>query len=162
MRLITIGLQMAVAAVWVLSGLGPAHAAERERIRCGGNHHIAIEDLDMSPDPVNRGDRIQDWRIRVRVDGSGECDTLFEIREKPGDAVVARGERHALRPGVNEITLPAAQGYRFNKHETCFQVLADIENTRKAVDSKEQFCARERDNGKRYSMRERGDRPVPR
>jgi len=157
MRLITIIVQLVVLS----ADFGSAWAADRSRISCGKNHHISIEDLDMSPDPINRGDRVQNWRIKVRVDGSGECDTFFEIREKPGDTVVARGDRHLLHPGVNEIVLPAAQGYRFNKHETCFQVLADIERTRKAIDTKESFCARERENGKRFSMRERGDRPVP-
>jgi hypothetical protein len=98
--------------------------------------------------------------VRVHVDGSGECDTLFEIREKPGNTVVARGTTHVLRPGDNEIVIPVAQGYRFKRNETCFQVLANIENTRKAIDTKEQFCAREHD--RRYSLRERGDRPVPR
>src|ERR1043165_6567028 len=98
MRL-TIIVQLVVLVL--CAGFGSAWAAERDHISCGKNHHIAIEDLDMSPDPVNRGERVQTWRIRVRVDGSGECDTLFEIREKPGDAVVARGERHLLRPGVN-------------------------------------------------------------
>lgn len=159
MRIIIMIFQL--AALVLGAGFGSAWAAERERISCGKNHHIAIEDLDMSPDPVNRGERLKSWRIRIRVDGSGECDTLFEIREKPGDAVVARGERNLLHPGVNEIVLPAAQGYRFNKHETCFQVLADIERTRKAIDSKERFCAHERENGKRFSMREGGDRPLP-
>ncbi|HEY1266139.1 MAG TPA: hypothetical protein VGH16_02705 [Candidatus Binatia bacterium] len=148
-------------AALVLSGFGFAHAAERGRVHCGGNHRISIEDLDMSPDPVNRGERVQNWRLKVHVDGSGECDTLFEIREKPGDTVVARGATHVLRPGENEIVIPAAQGYRFKRNETCFQVLANIENTRKPIDTKEKFCARGRDDGKRYSMRERGDRPVP-
>ncbi|HEY6199534.1 MAG TPA: hypothetical protein VI231_13055 [Candidatus Binatia bacterium] len=160
MRLITIIVQLVVLVL--SAGFGSALAADRDRISCGKNHRISIEDLDMSPDPINRGDRVQNWRIKVHVDGSGECDTLFEIREKPGDTVVARGGRHLLHPGVNEIVIPAAQGYRFNKHETCFQVLADIERTRKAIDTKESFCARERENGKRFSMRERGDRPVPR
>jgi hypothetical protein len=157
-RVVTIVVQVLILAVWVAS---VAFGAERERVFCGKNHHIAIEDLDMSPDPLNRGERVQNWRIRVRVDGSGECDTLFEIREKGSDAVVARGSRHVLHPGVNEITLPGGQGYRMSRHEHCFQVLADIENTRKHVDSKETFCARERDSGKRFSMRERGDRPMP-
>jgi hypothetical protein len=146
----------------ILSGFGLARAAERGGMRCGGNHHIAIEDLDMSPDPLNRGDRVQNWRIKVRVDGSGECDTLFEIREKSGNTVVARGARHVLHPGVNEVVIPGGQSYRMSKHEHCFTVLADIENTRKPVDSKEQFCARQGDNGKRFTMREHGDRPMPR
>ncbi len=153
---------LSIAALVLTAGFGSARAADRGGIRCGGNHHIAIEDLDMSPDPVSRGERVQNWRIRVRVDGSGECDTLFEIRENGGNTVVARGGRHVLHPGVNEITLPGGQGYRMSRHEHCFQVLADIGNTRKPVDSKETFCAREKDNGKRFSMRERGDRPVPR
>lgn len=89
------------------------------------------------------------------------CDTVFEIREKPGDDVAKSG-RHVLHSGVNEIVLQGAEGYRFRKKEHCFEVPADIERTRRPIDAKEQFCARESANGKRFSMRERGDRPVAR
>lgn len=159
MRLVTVVVQILILTVWAAS---LAYGAERDRAFCGKNHHIAIEDLDMSPDPVNRGESVQRWRIRVRVDGSGECDTTFEVREKPGNTVVARGGRHVLRPGVNEIVLQPVQGYRFRRNEHCFEVLADIERTRRALDAKERFCARESANGKRFSMRERGDRPMNR
>lgn len=158
-RVVTVVVQVLILAVWVAS---VAFGAERERVFCGKNHHIAIEDLDMSPDPVNRGEAVQRWRVRVRVDGSGECDTTFEVREKPGNTVVARGGRHVLHPGVNEIVLQPVQSYRFRRNEHCFEVLADIERTRRALDAKERFCARESANGKRFSMRERGDRPANR
>ena len=161
MRIVTIIIQIIILAVWALSvTFGWAQAGER--VFCGKNHHISIQDLDMSPDPINRGERIKQWRIKVNVDGSGECDTVFEIREKPGNDLVARGGRHVLHAGTNEIVLNGSEGYRFRKKEHCFEVLADIERTRRAVDAKEQFCARERENGKRFSMRERGDRPVGR
>jgi len=160
MKMVTVIVQLLILAVWAFS---LAIGAEREgRAFCGKNHRIAIEDLDMSPDPINRGERVKNWRLKVRVDGSGECDTVFEIREKPGDQVVARGVRHALHPGVNEIVLQGAEGYRFRRNEHCFEVLADIERTRRALDAKERFCARQNANGNRFSMRERGDRPVPR
>ena len=163
MRIITVIVQILILTVWALSvTFGWSVAAERERVFCGKNHHISIQDLDMSPDPINRGERVKQWRIRVNVDGSGECDTVFEIREKPGDDVVAQGGRHVLHSGVNEIVLQGAEGYRFRRKEHCFEVLADIERTRRPVDAKEQFCARESANGKRFSMRERGDRPVAR
>ncbi len=152
------------AAVWALSSPHPiTGAAERDRrALCGKDHHISIQDLDMSPDPVGRGERVQRWRIKVRVDGSGECETTFEIREKPGDDIVARGGRRALRPGVNEIVLDGAEGYRFRKQEHCFQVLVDIQRTPKAVDAKERFCARDTGGGKHWSMRERHDAPIRR
>lgn len=153
---------LAVAAALSLAGNGAA--AERDRrIYCGKQHHISIQDLDMAPDPINRGERVKRWRIRVHVDGSGECETTFEIREKPGSDVVARGGRRALHPGVNEIVLDGAEGYRFRRREHCFQVLVDIEQTRKAIDAKEKFCAREMGpNGRRWSMREHHDAPVRR
>lgn len=143
---------------------GGAWAADRDRrtIFCGKNHHINIEDLDISPDPIGRNDRVRQWRVKVRVDGTGECETTFEIRENPGDQVVARGARRVLRPGVNNITLDAVERYRFQKREHCFEVLADIEQTRRPVDAAERFCARQSANGQRWSMRERGDRPVGR
>jgi hypothetical protein len=159
-------LWIVLAAAWAVTSPHPtAGAAERDRDRrafCGKSHHISIQDLDMSPDPLSRGERVQRWRIKVRVDGSGECETTFEIRERPGNDVVARGGRRALRPGVNEIVLDGAEGYRLRRKEHCFEVLADIERTRRAVDAAERFCAHETANGKRWSMRERGDAPIRR
>jgi hypothetical protein len=152
------------AAVWALTSPHPgAGAAERDRRAfCGKNHHISIQDLDMAPDPINRGERVQRWRISVRVDGSGECETTFEIREKPGNDVVARGSRRTLKPGINEIVLDGAEAYRLRRKEHCFEVLADIERTRRSVDAAQRFCAHETANGKRWSMRERGDAPIRR
>jgi hypothetical protein len=145
-----------VAGLWLY-----AEAEAGERAFCGKNHRINITDLDMSPDPLERGQRVKRWRITVEVDGTGECETTFEIREKPGRDVVARGGRRVLRPGKNEIQLEPDGKYRFRNREHCFEVLADIERTRRAIDAREGFCARESDNG-RWTMRERGDRPVRR
>src|SRR4051812_979841 len=89
MKIITMLIQVFILVVWAISVAFGANAAERSRVFCGKNHRIAIEDLDMSPDPINRGERVKQWRVRVRVDGSGECETTFEVREQPGNDVVA-------------------------------------------------------------------------
>ncbi|MBI4528618.1 MAG: hypothetical protein HY695_32890 [Deltaproteobacteria bacterium] len=148
-----IGL-LAIAAFALIAA--DAWAANRH-VRCGKRHKLSIVDLDMSPDPVEQGKRVHEWRVKVRVDGDGECETLLEIRERPGDDVAGRAVARVLRPGINNIEIEAAKGYRFRAREHCFQVLADIAQTRKPVDAARRFCARETRHGRRWTMRERGD-----
>lgn len=155
-RVILIGMFGGLAVLWL-----DIDAEAGERVFCGRNHHINITDLDMAPDPLERGQRANRWRITVEVDGTGECETTFEIREKPGRDLVARGGKRVLKPGRNVIQLEPDQKYRLSKREHCFEVLADIERTRKPIDSREAFCAREAGQN-RWSMKERGDRPIRR
>jgi hypothetical protein len=155
-RRILIGLLGALAVLWLY-----VDAEAGERVFCGKNHRINITDLDMAPDPLDRGQRVKRWRITVEVDGTGECETTFEIREKPSRDLVARGGKRVLKPGRNEIELTPDQKYRFSKREHCFEVLADIERTRKPIDAREAFCAREAGQN-HWSMKERGDRPIQR
>jgi hypothetical protein len=151
---------LSAAALWgfVQSEL---EAAPR-RIACGKGHRLSIVDLDMSPDPVNKGERIRAWRLTVKVDGSGECDTVFQIREQGGDRLVGQEMKRLLKPGINEIEFPAREVFRFRDREHCFEVIADIEGTKKRVDAGRRFCAREVRGGNRWSMKEPGDRPVGR
>ena len=73
----------------------------------------------------------------------------------------SKGPGRVLKPGINRVQLEPDGKYRFRAREHCFEVLADIERTRKPVDSREGFCAREKDGG-RWTMKERGDRPIKR
>ncbi|MGH7767054.1 MAG: hypothetical protein ACREQP_06335 [Candidatus Binatia bacterium] len=155
-RQFLIGMFGAVAVLWLYIDAGAG-----ERIYCGKNHNLVITDLDMTPDPVERGQQVKLWRVSVQVDGSGECETNFELREKPTRELVAQKNNRILKPGLNRVQLEPDGKYRFRAREHCFEVLADIERTRKPVDSREGFCARETANG-RWSLKERGDRPIKR
>jgi len=130
-----------------------AKGAERGRFGCLRGDRIQIQDLDLSPDPIIEGQRIQAWRVRLRFDGKRECETEIEIRE--GGEVIGRTHRFNLRPGINEIEVQPIERFRFQGREHCFTVVADLEGTRRDVDAARRFCARQRSS---WSMREPGDR----
>jgi hypothetical protein len=127
--------------------------ADYGRFGCRRGDRIQIQDLDLAPDPIMEGQRIRAWKVRIRFDGSRECETEIEVRE--GGDVVARARRIHLRPGVNEIEVPPVESYRFHGREHCFNVIADLEGTRSEVDANRRFCARQRMS---WSLREPGDR----
>jgi hypothetical protein len=141
-----------------LSLLGSAWDAEsaERRNACRRGERVRIQDLDVSPDPLVEGQRIKGWRVRVQFDGNRECETEIEIRE--GNDVVARERNFTLRPGVNETQIPPLENYRFHRGEHCFEVVVDLEGTRRQVDADRRFCARQRPA---WSMRERDDRGRP-
>jgi hypothetical protein len=135
----------------LLGSAWEAESAER-RNACRSGDRIRIQDLDVAPDPLIEGDRIKGWRVRVRLDGNRQCETEIEIRE--GNEVVAQGD-YNLRPGINEIQLKPLEKYRFHRGEHCFEVVVDLEGTRRKVDADRRFCAKQRPA---WSMRERDDR----
>jgi hypothetical protein len=129
-------------------------AAPKGRVRCGVGHRIRILHLDVSPDPIARGEKIERFRGVVQLDGIGECDTFFELRGESGDDVVAQGVKKTLRPGKNQIEFRPIGQYRFRAPEHCFEVFADIAGHRRAVDAARRFCVREISRqGRRWSMR---------
>jgi len=151
-------LMTAFLGVLLLATVIDATAAERRRGRCEGSHKVAITDLDMSPDPITEGQRVRRWRVRLRVDSNGECDTVIEIREKPGNELVAREREYRLRPGINEVELEPQERYRFEGKQRCFVVLVDIAGTRRPIDAGRHFCASHRPSY--WTMREEGDERI--
>jgi hypothetical protein len=119
---------------------------------CRRGDRIAIQDLDVSPDPLVEGQRIRAWKVRVKLDGNRDCNTEIEIRE--GGETVGRVRRTTLRPGITEIDVQPTERYRFQGREHCFNVVVDLDGTRREVDSARRFCAQQRPS---WSMRERGD-----
>jgi hypothetical protein len=131
-----------------------AFAADSRRGNaCRRGDGIRIQDLDMSPDPVIEGQRIREWKVRVRFDGRRECETDIVIRQ--GENNVGRLRNYHLRPGVNEITVPAADSFRMRGREYCFNVQVDLDGSRQRVDADRRFCAGQKTM---WSMREPGDR----
>ncbi|HWP58255.1 MAG TPA: hypothetical protein VNL14_10235 [Candidatus Acidoferrales bacterium] len=119
---------------------------------CGRDVRVQVTDLDMSPDPVSEGQRVRAWKVRLRADERTRCDTVLQIRERPGNELVGRERLSRLRGGVNEIEIEPVEGYRFSRDEHCFVVLANIEGTGRPVDAARRFCAR-RISGKRWTLR---------
>jgi len=126
---------------------------ERDRfVSCGRSHRLQIVDLDVAPDPIAQRQRIDQWRVRLRADASGECQTVLRIQESVGKQLVAEDRVFRLRPGMNDIVMDPAGGYGFSQAQHCYQVIADIEGTRQTIDAARDFCARQRADG-RWSMR---------
>jgi len=120
-------------------------------VYCGGSHRLRVVDLDISPDPIAEGQRINRWFVRLRGDASGECRTVIRSRDESGE-VGGRERVYGLRPGINEIEIEPLERYRFSRSEHCFDVVADIAGTGRRVDAERRFCARQI-AGRRWSMR---------
>ena len=146
---------LVVALLGLMSIVVPSigEGADYGRFGCRRGDRIEIQDLDLSPDPIMEGQRIRSWKVRLRFDGTRECETEIEVRE--GGDVVARTRRVNIRPGVNEIEVPPVERYRLHGQEHCFVVVADLEGTRRNIDAARRFCARQRMG---WSLREPGDR----
>jgi hypothetical protein len=134
-----------------------AAAADRGRGgSCRRGERLNIQDLDMSPDPVIEGQRIRAWKVRINFAGSRDCDTDIVVRE--GNNVVAHARDYKMRPGVNEVEIPAADNFRFRGRELCFNVQVDLDGSRQQIDADRRFCARQRTV---WTMREPEDRGRP-
>src|SRR3990172_5250544 len=97
-RIIT-SLGVGFLALTLIGVPSAAKGAELGRAGCLRGDRILIQDLDLSPDPIIEGQRLEAWRVRLRFDGRRECETEIEIRE--GREVVGRTRRLSLRPGIN-------------------------------------------------------------
>jgi hypothetical protein len=152
MRIFKTTLLWGALGAMLITGGANVSAAERGR-GCRGGDRIRIQDLDVAPDPLIEGQRIRSWKVQLRLEGNRECETEITIRE--GNDLVGQGRRVTLRPGINEIDISPAGAYRFRGREHCFDVLVDLEGTRRRVDSDRRFCAQQRPS---WSLREPGDR----
>ena len=153
MALLKKALLAGLAGVLVMSLVSDATGGERWRGSCRRGDNLKIADLDMSPDPIVHGQPIRQWKVQIRLEGNRECETRIAIRE--GNDPVGREREYLLRPGMNDIEIQPVEGYRFRRKEHCFEVLVDLEGTRRRVDADRRFCARQRPG---WSMREPDDR----
>lgn len=114
---------------------------------CGRNTNLRVVDLGISPDPVGENQEIRSWRVELRADSDGECATTVQIQERPGNTIVGTKRIYYLRPGLNTITVQPDRRYRMSQARHCFTVIADIEETSRAVDASGNFCAQKQGNG---------------
>jgi len=138
----------------VIAGLALQSCAvvDDRQVTCGGNHRLQIADLGMTPDPITEGQRLSRFFVRLRADGSGECRTVIRVREQGEKDLVGQERVYVLRPGINEIVIEPYERYRFSRNEHCFEVLADIAGTARAVDAARRFCASQI-AGRRWTMK---------
>jgi len=111
----------------------------RERGMMGerGMGPLFVEELEIYPDPALPGQEIQ-FRIRLRNDGRPIRGT---VRIQDRDQVVAQADEFPLPRGSTELQLGRSR-YAFQRSDTCFTVLVDVERTPFPVDAARKFCAR--------------------
>ena len=134
-------------------------AADRGRGGCQRGERLHIQDLDMSPDPLVEGRRVSAWRVRIQFEGRRECQTDVLVRE--GNNIVGHVRNYNMRPGVNQIEVPARESFRFRGRELCLNVQVDLDGSRQQVDADRRFCARQQNKHSSrtmWSMREGDDR----
>jgi hypothetical protein len=125
---------------------------------CQRGDKLTIQDLDMAPDPLVEGQRLRVWKVRVNLAGQRDCETDVIVRE--GNNIVGQARNFRMRPGINELEIPAVESYRYTGREHCFNVQVDLDGSRQQVDAARRFCARQRTM---WSMREADDRrPITR
>lgn len=98
---------------------------------------LSVDDLEMYPDPVMPG---QDIRFTVKLRNDGR-PIRGDIRIQDGDQTVARIDNVAIPRGLTEYQFPRGQ-YSFQRFDTCFTVIVDVDRTPYPVDAKRQFCAK--------------------
>jgi hypothetical protein len=133
-------------------GEGRVERRDSRAVYCGAEHRLHVADLDMTPDPIAQGERVRTWRVRLRSDGTGECQTTLRVRERSDGDIVGRARVYYLRPGLNTIEFDPLESYRFHRREHCFEVIGDIAGTGRPVDAARTFCARQI-AGNRWSLR---------
>jgi hypothetical protein len=141
----------ALAALSLISFQGCVIQDSDNWASCARGHRLQVVDLDMSPDPVADGQRINQFRVSLRSDGADDCATYLQIRETEGNDLIATERVYRLRPGINQIRIEPDGRYRFSRQEHCFNVIANIENNSRPVDTARRFCARQV-GGKRWSL----------
>lgn len=97
-----------------------AQTRPRDWVECSPPHRMRILDLDMTPDPVRQGSRVETWKVTLQSDRNGECQTTIEVRDR--DQLAGAGRAVRIRPGRAVYTLPAAPGYRLQGQDHCLIV----------------------------------------
>jgi hypothetical protein len=98
---------------------------------------LSVEDLAMYPDPAFPGQEVG-FSVRLRNDGR---PVRGDIRIQDGDQTVTRVENVAIPAGLMEYQFPRGR-YTFQRFDTCFTVVVDVDRTPYSVDAERQFCVK--------------------
>ena len=98
---------------------------------------LYVEELEIYPDPAIPGQEIQ-FKIRLRNDGR---PIRGNVRIQDRDQLVAQVENFPIPRGYTEFQFSRSR-YIFQRFDTCFTVLVDVERTPYPVDASRKFCAK--------------------
>jgi hypothetical protein len=101
-----------------------------------GVGRLYVEELLMSPDPVTPGQEVR-FMVRLRNDGR---PMRGNIRIQDRDQVVVQTDSVGIPRGLTDFQLPRSQ-YTFQRMDTCFTVLVDVDRTPYPVDASKEYCA---------------------
>ena len=120
-------------------------------VECTPPHNMTIVDLDMVPDPVAVGQRVQAWRVTLQSDRNGECNTRLQVRDQ--NQMAGQETYQVIRPGRATYEIQATRQYRFHAQDPCFRVLVSLGNTFTPIDAQRDFCARTSLGSGQWSLR---------
>jgi hypothetical protein len=98
---------------------------------------LYVQEMEMYPDPATPGQEIR-FRVRLRNDGR---PIRGHIRIQDRNQLIAQVENVSIPRGTTEFQFSPSL-YIFQRFDTCFTVLVDVERTPYPVDSPREFCAK--------------------
>ena len=97
---------------------------------------LSVEGLRMNPDPASPGEEVR-FEVKIKNDGK---QVRGDIRIQDSDQVVIQTDTINIPRGVTKFDLPRAR-YSFQRMDTCFTVIVDVDRTSHEVDASEEYCA---------------------
>ena len=120
---------------WSMSDRGIV--SDRGVVSDRGIGPLRVEELEISPDPAIPGQEIQ-FKVKLRNDGR---PIRGNVRIQDRDQLVAQVENFPIPRGYTEFQFSRSR-YIFQRFDTCFTVLVDVERTAYPVDASRKFCAK--------------------
>ncbi len=121
---------------WVPIGMATDFCPESSRRDRHRRVKLSVERLWMTPDPASPG---QEVSFEVRIKNHGR-QIKGNIRIQDSDQVVVQTGTIRIPRGVSNFKLPNGQ-YTFQRMDTCFTVMVDVDRTSHQIDATEEYCA---------------------
>lgn len=97
---------------------------------------LSVEGLQMKPDTASPGEEVR-FSVKIKNDGK---QLKGNIRIQDNDQVVVQTDTIKIPRGVSKFDLPRTR-YNFQRMDTCFTVIVDVDQTRHRIDAFEEYCA---------------------
>lgn len=127
-------IQANVDRRWVPITMASTFCAEGSRRDRG--IELSVEGLRMTPDPASPGQEVS-FEVRIRNDGK---HLKGNISIQDSDQVVVQTNTVNIPRGVTKFDLPRTR-YSFQRMDTCFTVIVDINRSHHQIDASEEYCA---------------------
>lgn len=129
-------IRTAIDRRWVPITMATAFCPESSRSDRHRRVKLSVERLRMTPDPAVPG---QEVSFEVRLKNHGR-QIRGNIRIQDSDQVVVQTGTIRIPRGVSNFKLPGSQ-YTFQRMDTCFTVMVDVDRTPRQIDATEEYCA---------------------